>query len=865
MVLKAQQLASHPLVRSPAMSKEEAVAAIPNQPARQPFRRVALDPTPVLMLFVCLLFSLLGTEATSMCGVPGRADNGTQISLYPAALYNPGQKAEYSCQPGFALLGDSTRTCQNDGSWSGRRPRCVDNLAYKKAVASSRVVNHYRPDLIVDGNPKSCIYLDTRVGDRFIQIDLKKNHLISGLILHVPDGFVQELTVFIAEKLESAPGIQYRRCTPRLSQVNSPKVQIECRGEDGPIAVPGRFLHIRDERQVHDFYFALCEIEIYGLPDAPMACGLPDLPAFAAPANQSQLLEEKHGHIFSPTCQAGFVLRGSKVLRCVDGNWIGSEVTQCVAVECHPLVPVINGRIDLFPTRGLSNNSFNSVARYRCSDGYMIFGGDAARTCGLDGLWTGSPPFCRPTDCQLPRPISNALYNLVDNHTKPGAIAQYTCFNGYVPQRILADKPLQTAIVCQQSGVWKEGNFHCALRTTYYPPVSISFSTTADNMSSETTQEPIMPDHPDPSSSTTARVQTSSIKEIEFVKPVPVTTSVVELMEKDVTPGTDSSLGIASSTDASENTASTGTAIAATGFVAAFIIVFLMVVVGVALNLCRMRTTFEKARKRFLQVSSNLLLIHTSGSSAKEAVCKTAGNGSAKRQTVVKAECEPVYNELDDSFAREPDDSHARASSSSLSSEQESTYLDIDLDKDVEEGNDSLQHCTEKSMLPYGSHQSESSFTESKPSLTADEIVLLYAKIDKTKKTKNRVCGNDGESGPVSLDSTTCKADIDNELQPGRVNKSLSKFGDFHPKKVNELQLPKSVVNVSLNEFVAEHSRIHCKEKNTTACGLECRPLPALPSQMGKHTSAKINEAMMEHNDESDSQNIYATLPLNKS
>lgn len=58
----------------------------------------------------------------------------------------------------------------------------------------------------------------------------------------------------------------FYRCTPRLSQVNSPKVQIECRGEDGPIAVPGRFLHIRDERQVHDFYFALCEIEIYGLP-----------------------------------------------------------------------------------------------------------------------------------------------------------------------------------------------------------------------------------------------------------------------------------------------------------------------------------------------------------------------------------------------------------------------------------------------------------------------------------------------------------------------------------------------------------------------------------------------------------------------
>jgi hypothetical protein len=100
------------------------------------------------------------TEAMPMCGVPGRAENGTQISLYSAELYNPGQKTEYryiyiilvygqnrlfsirfylltyvffilkfkchcSCQPGLALHGgNSIRTCQNDGSWSGSRPRC---------------------------------------------------------------------------------------------------------------------------------------------------------------------------------------------------------------------------------------------------------------------------------------------------------------------------------------------------------------------------------------------------------------------------------------------------------------------------------------------------------------------------------------------------------------------------------------------------------------------------------------------------------------------------------------------------------------------------------------------------------------------
>ena len=36
------------------------------------------------------------TEAMlPMCGVPGRAENGTKILLYSAELYNPGQKTVY--------------------------------------------------------------------------------------------------------------------------------------------------------------------------------------------------------------------------------------------------------------------------------------------------------------------------------------------------------------------------------------------------------------------------------------------------------------------------------------------------------------------------------------------------------------------------------------------------------------------------------------------------------------------------------------------------------------------------------------------------------------------------------------------------
>ena len=35
-----------------------------------------------------------------------------------------GQTATYSCNTGFNLVGNSTRTCQATGDWSGSEPTC---------------------------------------------------------------------------------------------------------------------------------------------------------------------------------------------------------------------------------------------------------------------------------------------------------------------------------------------------------------------------------------------------------------------------------------------------------------------------------------------------------------------------------------------------------------------------------------------------------------------------------------------------------------------------------------------------------------------------------------------------------------------
>ncbi len=282
-----------------------------------------------------------------------------------------------------------------------------------------------------------------------------------------------------------------------------------------------------------------------------------------------------------------------------------------------------------------------------------------------------------------------------------------------------------------------------------------------------------------------------------------------------------------------------------------------------------MRTAFEKAKKRFLVASTNLLLINTSDSSTKGVVCNTdheSGERNKKHQVVVKLESEPVYNELDDPL-RKPN-FHVQPSPSTLSSEEESTYLDIDIDKDVKPERDSFKFCS----LQCDSYQNESSFIDSRPSLTPDEILLLYAKVDKSKKKKNRIYSNDYTAEPPSLESNgkvECNDGIENvaheidDSQKGHLNKSFSKFRDFHPKKVNDLQMPKTVVDVSLNEFFIEHSRI-CYKETSKAHFQEGRPLPALPIREAKRKSQE-NENTPDHNEETNSQNIYATLPLPKS
>ena len=59
------------------------------------------------------------------CGSLSDPDNG---SVNHTAGTTLGQTATYSCNTGYNLVGDSTRTCQATGIWSGSAPTCQGML-----------------------------------------------------------------------------------------------------------------------------------------------------------------------------------------------------------------------------------------------------------------------------------------------------------------------------------------------------------------------------------------------------------------------------------------------------------------------------------------------------------------------------------------------------------------------------------------------------------------------------------------------------------------------------------------------------------------------------------------------------------------
>ena len=90
------------------------------------------------------------------CGTLTDPANG-QVSHTAGTTYQ--QIATYNCDPGYTLVGDSTRTCQAIGMWSGSEPtcqgalllstpQCTKNLDYDFTLANGFIPKREKTSLL---------------------------------------------------------------------------------------------------------------------------------------------------------------------------------------------------------------------------------------------------------------------------------------------------------------------------------------------------------------------------------------------------------------------------------------------------------------------------------------------------------------------------------------------------------------------------------------------------------------------------------------------------------------------------------------------------------------------------------------------
>ena len=93
-----------------------------------------------LTLTMCIVL----LHAVVTCSIPSRPDNGQLY--YVGRSYN--DRVNFSCNPGYLLIGTSIRTCQSNGQWSGIQPSCSEYtlyIAYRASVHSMKIIVTFAP------------------------------------------------------------------------------------------------------------------------------------------------------------------------------------------------------------------------------------------------------------------------------------------------------------------------------------------------------------------------------------------------------------------------------------------------------------------------------------------------------------------------------------------------------------------------------------------------------------------------------------------------------------------------------------------------------------------------------------------------
>ncbi|XP_052808433.1 E-selectin-like isoform X2 [Mya arenaria] len=295
-----------------------------------------------------------GSEPTCQqvdCGSLSNPANGQVSSL----ATTEGSTATYSCNSGFMLVGDSTRTCEASGVWNGSEPTCQQVDCGSLSNPANGQVS----------------FLATTEG--------------STATYSCNSGF---MLVGDSTRTCEASGV-WNGSEPTCQQVDCGSLSNPANGQVSSLATTegstatyscnSGFMLVGDSTRT-------CEAS--GVWNGSEPTCQQDCGSLSNPANgQVSFLATTEGSTATYSCNSGFMLVGDSTRTCeASGVWNGSEPT-CQQEDCGSLSNPANGQVSAPAT------TEGSTATYSCNSCYTLVG-DSTRTCEASG-WSGSEPTCQ--------------------------------------------------------------------------------------------------------------------------------------------------------------------------------------------------------------------------------------------------------------------------------------------------------------------------------------------------------------------------------------------------------------------------------------------------------------------------------------
>ncbi|MBZ3869507.1 CUB and sushi domain-containing protein 3 [Sciurus carolinensis] len=350
------------------------------------------------------------------CGHPGVPPN----AVLSGEKYTFGSTVHYSCTGKRSLLGQSSRTCQLNGHWSGSQPHCSGD-----ATGTC-------------GDPGTPGHGSRQESD-FRTKSIVRFACDTGYILH---------------------GSEERTCLVNGSWTGR---QPECKavqcGNPGTTA-NGKVFRIDGTTFSSSVIYSCMEGYILSGPSVRqctangtwsgalpnctiISCGDPGIPANGLRYGDDNVV----GQNVSYMCQPGYTmeLNGSRVRTCTtNGTWSGVMPT-CRAVTCPTPPQISNGRLEG------TNFDWGFSISYICSPGYEL-SFPAVLTCVGNGTWSGEVPQCLPKFCGDPGIPSQG------KREGKSFIYQSEVSFSCNPPFILVGSSTR---ICQADGTWSGSSPHC--------------------------------------------------------------------------------------------------------------------------------------------------------------------------------------------------------------------------------------------------------------------------------------------------------------------------------------------------------------------------------------------------------------------